>query len=591
MSKSNNRDSKTDKLLIDYNHSYFHFPKSDRKIIDSLIESGEIKNVTFVINPSFLEKLFPEINTYFIFIDTRRADFYEKVKEYLKNRMEILNSLWYLTGDMDFVISISTNDENYKAIRKDLKSLLAKAPKEKKDDDLVICYRINRLRKFKGKVLSDHNYDNQETITAEDKSFISCLVSNYKSEKAKNLLGSQDKIKKYLDRLKDNNIIEHFYFIRGQRKNKIRVLVLFLYASPDYYESVISKDHAINKPILDFIELQMENVDDVFYKKVDFYALAEFNDISEYHLWKDKIYQQTEYSSAVNLMSFVIEEVGVENPQAFGDFGEFDTLCKEYAPINNSVQIGYAVYNGVPDIDRSINLKLDSLKDQGMIIGYQGSGKTYTAFRFAAELLTHDVRVHFIDSTGGLNQKLKEDFPRLFSSGRVNVLEVTTNMQAELLKQSGISIYNIKPENYLAYMEKLLKQLESHPESAGRKTTDVIILEEAHILFSNSKLVAEVFSLIKHIGRKGISIWFSTQNLSHFPKKENYNLISDLKNKIIHKIDSSEVEEIAKMLYGEDNGQDRSVIHSDLKSTKPGTAFVSFYQGNQLKPIKIKIPQ
>ena len=95
--------------------------------------------------------------------------------------------------------------------------------------------------------------------------------------------------------------------------------------------------------------------------------------------------------------------------------------------------------------------------------------------------------------------------------------------------------------------------------------------------------------VIKVAGRKGFSLWFSTQNFNHFPIVNGVYLVNDLKNRIIQKIEDTEAENIALFLCENDKSS-LIPIREELKELTKGQALVSFYQNNtQLKPIKVAI--
>lgn len=575
------------------NQSYFVVEKKkhEKKVIDEFTKSGKIKNFTYVINPVFLRKIQPNLETYFLFVDTRRTDYYQKIKDYIISRKKHVTA-YLTTGDMDFIVSYTATEIIHKNIKEEIIALLNEAPKEDGgDDELVLAYRIKKSLKLKGEKVSGHFNGNDE-ITLEEKINISNTLYDYRSDKIIEKFGSKKKVESFLNRLEKENILESYYLIETVSATKFKVLALIQYTVPGYYEKVILQNKEINKFIIDFHEVQNDNIKDGFYRRADFLLLAEFSNCEEYHKWKEDIYNiSLENKALINIMTFVIENALSEIPQSIGDLREFEELCKRYnGASSKNILIGHPFYYDNIETDRTINLKVDSLKEHGMIIGYQGSGKTYTSVLFAKRLVENNIRVHFFDGNGGIAKVIDEDFSELKTENKLIEHSIQDISNVELYKEPGIHFYNIEKNIYTEFILKQLDLIANNQESTGRKTTDVIIFEEAHELFTNSTIVDKLFHLVKHTGRKGISLWFSTQNFSHFPiNDKGVSLAKDLKNRIIQKIEAGEASSIAEFLFDYENVPNISMTYEELKKIGIGQAMVSFYHGSQLNPIKVAI--
>jgi|ERR1035437_8769744 hypothetical protein len=596
MAKQNTKPVKeTDAIFIAAkNKSYFSLDKkSEKKIIDQFISNGEIKNFTYVINPAFLKKIQPNLETYILFVDTRRADYYQKIKEYIITRKKQLTS-YLTTGDMDFIIYYTSTEIIHKNIKDEIIALLNEAPKEEGgDDELVLAYKIKKFLKLKGKKCSGF-YNGNEDLSLEEKINISNTLYDYRSEKVINKFGTEKKVENFLDKLEKENILEKYYLIETISANKFKAVALIQYTVPGYYEKVILQNKEINKFIVDCHEVQNDNIKDGFYRRADFLLLAEFQNCEEYHKWKEAIYNISLQNKAlINIMTFVVEHTLSEIPQSIGDLREFEELCKKYNGTGSkNIFVGHPYYYDSIETDRTINIKTDSLKDQGMIIGYQGSGKTYTTVLFAKRLIESNIRVHFIDKDGGISKIINDEFQELKTENKVIEHDCKDVKILELYKENGVHVYNIVKENYLEFISKLFDLISIREESTGRKTTDVIIFEEAHEFLSYDPIVDKLFHLIKHAGRKGISLWFSTQNFSQFPVNDKgIHLANDLKNRIIQKIEPSEASSIAEFLFEYENVPNISMVYEELKNLERGQAIVSFYHGSQLNPIKIAISE
>jgi hypothetical protein len=94
------------------NKSVFKLTASERNQLCALKESdkeeGVIKSFSFYIHPKTLNKLNPNLSQHIVFIDSRRNDIYEKIRDYLlENKRNV--STFYSGGDADFICNFTGN--------------------------------------------------------------------------------------------------------------------------------------------------------------------------------------------------------------------------------------------------------------------------------------------------------------------------------------------------------------------------------------------------------------------------------------------------------------------------------------------------
>ena len=568
---------------------YFDLTTSEKRLMDSFFREGRILCYSYILNPAFLKKIQPNLNNYILFIDARRADFYTDIKNYILSRKAQLNG-FFTTGDSDFIISYSSTEAIHNTIKTDLMELLNLAPKEDSQDELILSFKITQPLMLKGEFCSVGYNKGEDVITFNDKVKIASTLCNYNSEKSIKKFTDKGKVKQFLTRLEKNDIIDGYYCITPPSQ-KLKAVVLVLYTQPGYYDKVVKEKKSISKYIIDLFEIQADKINSGFYTRANFAILGEFSSMAEYHKWKEEVYELSlGNSQKINFMTFIIEDVISEIPQTFGGLREFDDLCKLYNGSSQaSIEIGHPFYYDEIEDSRMVKLKFENLKDHGMIIGYQGSGKTYTALELCKRFSFEGLKVHILDSTGGIQKKLNEDFPELIATGKVANLTIEKGNKVILNNSKDLSLYKIDEDEYCNLVENILSDINKIDDSTGRKTTDIIIFEEALKLFNNVKTLEKIMQVIKVAGRKGFSLWFSTQNFNHFPIVNGVYLVNDLKNRIIQKIEDTEAENIALFLCENDKSS-LIPIREELKELTKGQALVSFYQNNtQLKPIKVAI--
>lgn len=567
--------------------SYFDLNGKEKKFIEELIREKKIKCLSYSLNPEFLNKIQPNLFNYIMFIDARRADYYFKIKQYIEERRDQFNS-YLTTGDADFIISYSATKTNHHIIKKEVSQILDKIPVETQDA-LVQCFQVSKQLILKGKTCST-DYNETEELTFDEKIKISASLCNYYSEKVVKRFRSIKAVKDFLKKLEKNDILETYYTIGGFPE-KIKAIVLILYTDVGY-EKIFKTNKEIAKNIVDLYELSGENIVDPFFKRANYAIFGEFQNMAQYHEWKEKVYNSSiQNSQLINFMTYVVEDTISEIPQTIGDLKGFEELCESYFKSKGQrIFVGNPYYYDEVEENKSIYLNPDYLKEQGLIIGYMNSGKTYSAIELSKRYVKEGLRVHFLDCTGGLTGKIKKEFPEIMEQALFSEVSIDKDQQGDLANNSGLTVYNIPEAEYFSFVKKLLNKIQEKPDSTGRKTTDMVIFEEAHKLFKDKETVDKLFTTIKFVGRKGLSLWFSTQRFSDFPyDASGVNFAKDLKNRIIHKIDESEANSIADFLCPDDKTNTYLLVE-ELKKLIPGQAIVSFYnEDTQLKPVKVSV--
>jgi hypothetical protein len=582
--------SDNENLLLAIQHkSYFDLSGKQKMQFNELVKEKKIKTLTFSINPNFLLKLQPNIHQYIMFIDARRADYYFKVKEYIEGKKEYVNA-FFTTGDADYIVHYSTTEAIHNTIKKEILEILNKIIQVDDTEELIQCFRVSKQMMIKGKPSSSNIPDTDE-LTFDDRSKVAHLLNNYHSEKNTKRLGSPLLLKKFLKELERKDILENYYAITTIN-SKIKAVVLILYTAPGF-DNIFRTDREIAKNIIDLYEVKGDNLTDPWFQRANYAIFASFNSMNEYHSWKERVYTESlQISQTINFMTYVVEDTISEIPQSIGNLREFEELIIMYnkSPKAEKILMGKPFYYDEVEENQEVSLNAEFLKDQGMFIGYMGSGKTYTAVEFAKRLTKQGINVHFIDTTNGILKKIDEDFSELKGTDSLVQIEVNGKEDVNLFNGGGkIYIYNVKGEEYPDFVASICTKIEGYGGSPGRKTTDVIIFEEAHILFSDPKATKKIFKTIKFAGRNGCSLWFSTQKLADFPiDGTNTNLASLLKNRVVQKIEPSEAESIAHFL----SENDKAILYTtreSLRKLNKGEALVSLYNDEkQLKPIRIK---
>jgi len=546
----------------------------------------------FTINPYALQIIQKDVNNYILFIDARINSCYLKVKEHLeKNKHKI--SSFSSVGDADFIVEYSSTDLVHNRFKKEIYDLLETAPKEKPGEKLVESFKITKTFILKG-TNNDYTQKNEYDLADDDIPKISQLQSDYTKKASIGALGGERKLKKFLHDIRDKQILLGYYIIGEPIKATIKAYVLLLYSRTGY-EHILLRNKSVREKVVDFHAISIDSGDDEFYKQANFLITAEFNSILEYHVWKENLYiSSKENEHQINVMTFILENVISDIPVGVGNYTLFDEVARNYnIGLNDKVFFGHPYYYEELKTQYNICINLSTLKENGFIIGEPGTGKTYTAMVLAKKFFDKQKRVHIVDCSGGISDKFNEVFPN-------NSLDIVKNVELSKAKESGKifpsshNIFFYQPEDKKEYCDLVLDMANYITKMANpnenRVTTDILILEEAHLLFRDVEVTQAILECITISGRKGFSIWFSTQKLSHLPTT----LLSNLRNRIVHKVDNAEKKLVYELLLssGEENIYDN--LEKELITLEKGQAIVSFVfpKNNldiELSPLKIKI--
>lgn len=545
---------------------------------------------SFTINPFAIADIQKNTNFYVLFIDARINSCYLKVKELLEKNKHKFSS-YSSIGDADFILEYIATEAMHNRIKKEIYDLLGTAPKEKPGEKLIESFKISKTFILKGSK-NDYSARTDYELSDDDIPKISQIQSDYSNNLIIQGFGGQNKIKKFLTEIREKQIILGYYSLGESIKPTIKAYVLLLYSITGY-EHFILRDKSISNKIVDFYSIKIDSGDDEFYKQANFLITAEFSSISEYHEWKEMLYKlskENEYQ--INVMTFIIEHAISEVPIGIGNYGLFDEIAKYYnSGYNNKLIFGHPFYLDEIKQQYNICISLDTLKENGFIIGEPGTGKTYTAMVLAKKIFDKKKRVHIVDCSGGISEKFNEVFPDI-STEIIKNVDVTDFENGFYFSESNnIFFYQPQKNKYSELVIQMLNRIVGMNNPDEKRTTnDVIIFEEAHLILKDETTVKAISECITISGRKGFSIWLSTQKLSHIPTS----LHSNLRNRIIHKVDIAEKGNIASLLLSSIEECLYDDLEKEVTSLKRGEAIVSFVfpknnTENELSPIKINI--
>ena len=357
---------------------YLNLSHKEKKEIDKFITSKNLE-LTFSLNPYLIQKYQPNILRYLLLIDARKSSFYHKIFNYIKLNINKLNAC-YATGDTDFVIEYSASEQSHKKIYQDISDIIANAPKGQ-DDELIQCYEISKYIIIKGDTNEFSEKKNGFNLKDDDIQKIVSLQKNYyKDSILKDLSISKSELKKNIDELINKKIIHNFYPINFKQKKTIRIYSSILYTDIRI-EEIIFLNSPIKEKIVDFYKVKLTEKDQYFYRDVHYIIVGEFNDLNDYHLWKELLYEKAlDKQIDINIMSYPIEKIISELPITIGNFCFFEDLTSQYQhDEKNGIFIGNPYFQKTLYENKKVFLSKNSLKDHGFIIGTTGTGKTYTA--------------------------------------------------------------------------------------------------------------------------------------------------------------------------------------------------------------------
>jgi hypothetical protein len=573
----------------------------EKKVAKEMMRTGEISAFTYSLNPIFLEKLYEDTHMFITFVDSRRADCYFELKSYLeKNKNKY--TAFCTAGDADFVILSLADNKSHERFYDTLLDIHKLAPFDEKVEELLHSYKISKYYILSGKSIASFEDINEEDIN-RDVDFLSKIdltQKNYMNPILVKRFRSENAVKDFLEELERRKILINYYIIRNFISYKIRAYVLVLYTQIGF-ENHILRIKDITLPIIDFFSVTPSHIYDKFYNKVDFVIVAEFDSIEQYHQWKERLYVIcNEKSQNINVMTYVVEGIISEIPYGVGNYSAFQDLCTEYQlrQPDNGISLGRPIYYGAEEKNVEIYMDLRTLNEHGLILGEPKQGKTTTVMAIAKNISKTGKRVHIVDSTGGLDTKIVEFLPSNFPKEIVDIKGVLERGYITFSNlANGIYFYNPNEKNLIKIVRLILEAIPSK-DTKQRLTSDIIIFEESHKIFSNKILIDAIFSKIRTAGRQGVSIWFSTQKLSDLPTKKTSkgecDLQSDLHNRIVHKTQEIDVDDVAKFLFEPlGNGIEVYDLTREIVNLRPGEAFVSLPSVKngvrQLPPIKIKI--
>jgi len=542
----------------------------------------------FTLNPYAITFFQKNVSNYLLFIDTRINSCYLRVKEFLEKNGHKITS-YCCVGDADFIVEYSATEMVHKHFKEEIFKLIIGAPRENDKEKLVESFKISKTFILKG---TENNYSekNEYELNTDEIQKISQIQSDYLK---KNVFQNESQVKSFLQELRNRQILLGYYQLGDTTKATTKAYVLLLYTLPGY-EHIVLKNKNIKDKIIDFHSINTDCVYDEFYKKANFLITAQFCNIDEYHNWKENLYKLSkDNENQINVMTFILENKISEIPNGIGNYALFDEIAKSYnTGVNNKIIIGQPYYYSEIKNNYNICVHLNTLKENGFIIGEPGTGKTYTATVLSKKLFDKKKRVHIIDCTGGISGKFTEVFPDFPKEFIKHVDTINLELQTELLDQSNhILFYQPRKEDYCKLASKIANHIIEvlNPDEI-RTTNNIIIFEEAHLLFNDENTSKVLKESITISGRKGFSIWFSTQKLSHLPAA----LHSNLRNRIVHKVDNAEKKEVAKLLLSSDEESIYEDLEKELISLGKGQAIISLVfpqkpNDKELSPLKIII--
>jgi len=548
-----------------------------------------------ILNPYARKSISKDRRDYVLLIDARRNEFYFEIKKLLEESRDKFSS-YCCTGDADFVVEYSATENVHKMLLKEIESLLEQAPSAI-GEELVTVFEIEKVFRAKG---TDNNCNSNKrnfNISEEDVQKLSQIQYDYDittSEEVRSLFGNKQSLQRFLSRLQTEQIIMGFCPLGKPKTLSTKLCVLLVYGDVGY-ENVILGDRRLSERVVDFYSVNKSVTDseDSFYKHVKHLIIAEFSNINEYGKWKEYLYKVSlEKRKNINVMTFAYEDTIAEIPMGLSDYALFDKVAKSYDTSGkNMIYMGFPYFLNALKENLKICLNTHTLKENGLIIGEPSSGKTFTAMIVAKKIFGNDRRVHVVDCTGDIANKFSE----VYSENEKSIVETIDTFDPTRKNIFGqnqkIHFYTPNRKNYCDLAKQMLQQIiDMQNPDTTRTTRDILIFEEAHLLFNDEATLKSILECITISGRKGFSIWFSTQKLSSFPQK----LISNLRNKIVHRIDRSETKDVADMLLVRGEETLYTNLEEELVKLARGDAFVSFVfpdgaEEVERSPLKIKI--
>jgi len=544
-----------------------------------------------ILNPYARKYILKNTDDYVLFVDARRNDCYLDIKKLLEDNREKFSS-FCCAGDADFIIEYSATENVHKAFLKEIYDLVKQAPKESETENLVETFKISKVFRTKG--VDNNCPENKPSyqVSEDDIQKLSQIQNDYTGKVSREIFNKNSELRRFLTGLKDEQIIMGYCPLGEQKITNIKSCVLLLYGNLGY-ENVIIRDTKIYNKIIDFYSISRVGSGDPFYEYAKYLITAEFTDISEYNEWKEYLYKKSlDSGQTVNVMAFVYEKTISEIPMGIGDYALFDRIATSYSnnDNNNTLFLGNPYFFNTMKDKYKICMYMKTLKENGLIIGEPSTGKTFTAMIIAKKLYDRGKRVHIVDCTGGISNKFSEVYKT-----RANFIEnvdVSNYDKSNIFGQENkIFFYMPDKDNYCHLTNYMLNHIiKMLDNDESRITNDILLFEEAHLLFNDETTIKSILECITISGRKGFSIWFSTQKLSSFPQR----LLSNLKNKIIHRIDDADKKNVANILLINGGETIYNDLEHELVNLERGQAVVSFVfpvgtKDMELSPLKIKV--
>lgn len=570
---------------------YYDLSDSQKEMVSECFKQYK---ALFAINPYVIEFLQPKTNDYIMFVDARDSDCYDKVKQYLEANKNNVSS-YCCIGDADYYVEYLGSQAAFERFKNCLAELLKDASKGT-GESLIQAYRITEhhiIKRSKFKIPANGEYE----ISSDEIRTISRIQNDYSAKAVLQLFEGKDKkkqLKKFFANLTSKQILLGYY-ASGEPVATIRACVLILYTRPNDEEYII-KNRDIMDNVIDLYSIMIDGTDyDPYYAKANLFVLAEFSSVYEYNNWKQTLY--TMFSGKgikVNVFTFVLERYISEIPKSVGNYALFNEIVCDYGEICNQkgIKVGCPIYLDSMRGNMIVCLHLDTIKENGIIVGEPKCGKTCTSVVIASNMLKQRVRVHIVDYSSGITVKKFESVHGALPKSRiVEIGDGDLNYSDPFRTSEHVFIYRPAKENVLRLAVSMLDKIEKMSDSDNVRTTrDVLIFEEAKVLLSDHRFVEKVRNTILQSGRKGYSIWFSTQKIGHIPDE----LFSNLRNMIVHKIDSNDTAKVASLLLRKKQECIYSNLEQELEVLQIGEALVSFVisKGNgefEPGPVKIKV--
>jgi hypothetical protein len=514
-----------------------------------------------------------------------------------------------------YVISPEIEQDFNNKFRLDILNILRKGPVEKKYvPSLLTSFQITKPLILGGRSIKDEEIQDDEFI--KDSSNLVKLEEayiDYLSDQAKERLGGENNIKKFLKNLENKGIIISYKIIHKFAHFKCRFYITLSYCEPSSID-IIRNDKNLLKKIIDLYEItsHKDNVD-VFDIHTTYLIIGEFSNLDDYHKWKEQLYDLLKNTNTINVFSFPVEGTLQEGAHYISNFPRFYDVCHSYAIglADAKIQIGNPIFRGEESIaDLPIYLNLNVLNHHGLILGEPGTGKTWTMWLLAKQILDKGKTVHIIDPTGGAREKiewflkvgmLKEQYIRE-NIETIDFLRFKNEINE--LPTGKIFIYKINVENIKKELPELFdkfKFLIEKREGSTQKERyidNVVFFEEAHELFTLHKsYIDTASSLLVNAERKGVSVWLSLHSPSQLSRSDASNdfmfICKHLKNRIVHKISETDIQVVFDLLLKPELEEDYfyDMLKELSEIPKPLYAFIKIKTNgnNYLSPLKIKI--